>query len=195
MSAVIVEQSVSLDGFSAGANDSPGNGLGDNGERLHDWIFANAAPESSGIMEAFWPRAGAVILGRRMFDNGFEPWDRKNPWGRPAFVLTHDAREPLAEDDDPGFTFVTDGIERALDFARAAAGDKVVAIAGGANTTQQYLRAGLVDGLNLHVVPVLLGDGVRFIEQMGDAQVRFEAAGAPETPGVAHLRYRVTAGQ
>jgi len=190
MSGVIVEQSMSLDGFSAGANDGPGNGLGDNGERLHDWMFADATAENSAVLDAYWSRVGAVILGRRMFDNGFEPWGRTNPWGVPAFVLCHEARQSLAGDGSAGFTFVPDGIQHALERAVLAAGDKAVAIAGGANTVQQYIAAGLVDEINLHVVPILLGGGVRFFDWGGESPCRFEITGTRDGTGVSHLTYR-----
>ena len=191
MGSVIVAQSISLDGFSAGVNDGPANGLGDNGGTLHEWFIANATPESAIVMEAFWSRVGAVILGRRMFDNGIGYWGKTNPWPLPAFVLTHELFDfPVPAGDSP-FTFVTDGIDSALALAREAAGEKAVAIAGGANTIQQYLRAGLIDELNLHLVPVLLGDGVRFFDRAGAAPIRFEAAGLSETPGATHIRYGI----
>ena len=144
-------------------------------------------------------RLGATIMGRRMFSNGEGPWEDdpkadgwwgdEPPFRHPVFVLTHHEREPVVKEGGTTFTFVTDGIESALDQARAAAGDKDVAIAGGADVAQQYLRAGLLDELQIHVAPRLLGGGTRLFE---DVSAPVELTRVVESPaGVSHLRYRV----
>ncbi len=142
-------------------------------------------------MLAYWSRVGAVILGKRMFDNGLESWQGENPWGVPAFVLSHEPCEPLSKNGDIQFTFVADGIEGALERARATAGDKDVAIAGGAPTIRQYIAAGHLDELHLQLVPVILGSGVRLLEGVGNVAMDVEPLGASSSPGVTHLRYRL----
>jgi dihydrofolate reductase len=200
MSGVYAQISMSLDGFVAGPNDRPGNGLGDGGERVHDWVVATAAwrrqhgleggedNEESKLVERDLGRDGALIMGRRMFDNGEEPWGPEPPFRKPVFVVTSREREPLVKGETT-FTFVTDGIEAALEQARAAAGDKDVHVAGGADIIQQYLGAGLLDELELHVVPLLLGGGVRLLD--GVTGVSLEPTRVVSSPVVAHLRYRV----
>jgi dihydrofolate reductase len=118
-------------------------------------------------------------------------WGDEPPFHMPVFVLTHHARETATMQGGTTFSFVTDGIEAALEQARAAAGDKDVAVAGGASVAQQYLRAGLLDELQIHVVPVLLGDGVRLFDHLGTGQVELEATRVIESHAVTHLRYRV----
>lgn len=189
MPMVFAEQSVSLDGFSAGANVGPDNPMGDRGEELHEWMFG---PEPTDVLRDYWSGVGAVILGNRMFELGFRPWGNDNPWGKPAFVLTHDPRSELATPSGQSFTFVTDGIEQALALAGEAAGDKAIAIAGGANTVQQYIRAGLLDELHLHLVPIVLGAGTRFLDGIDGASLRLEAEYQGATTGTTHLRYRIT---
>src|SRR5689334_10487478 len=191
MGRVTCQISVSVDGFVAGPNQSVDNPLGEGGTRLHDWALKTAAWRASHRMEGGERGAdsdvidealvgiGAHIMGRRMFGGGEGPWDEtwKGWWGDeppfhvPVFVLTHHAREPLAMQGGTTFTFVTDGIETALEQARAAAGAGDVAIAGGASAIQQYLRAGLLDDLQLHIVPVVLGGGERLLENVGDLQL------------------------
>ena len=142
---------------------------------------------------------GAVVMGRNMFGGGPGPWPQDPPWNgwwgdnppyhTPVFVLTHHSREPLEMEGGTTFCFVTDGIESALEQAKQAAGDGDVLLGGGASVVQQYLAAGLVDDFELHLVPVLLGDGERLLEHVGDLQV--EQARAVEAPGVTHIKYRV----
>jgi dihydrofolate reductase len=209
---VTFEITVSLDGFVAGPNASLEHPLGEGGERLHDWAYALASwRESHGLdggernqddelVRESLARQGAVVMGRRMFSGGKGPWrDDPNangwwgdepPFGVPVFVLTHHAREPLVLGATT-FTFVTDGIEAALEHARAAAGERDVAVAGGADVVQQCLRAGLVDEFELHVAPLLLGDGVRLFGSLGAQPPSVEMLRALSSPNVAHLRYRV----
>jgi dihydrofolate reductase len=201
---------VSLDGFVAGPNQSLREPLGVGGERLHEWMVSldvwrsshgregGEVNESTRVMEEELANIGATIMGRNMFGGHPGPWSATDPWtgwwGRkppfrhPVFVLTHHAREPLTMDGGTSFTFVTDGIESALEQARRAAGGKDVALAGGARAAQQYLAAGLVDEMQLHVVPMLLGAGERLFDRVDDLQglalVQTVAA-----PGVVHLKF------
>jgi dihydrofolate reductase len=202
--------SLSLDGFVAGPNQSIEEPLGVGGEQLHEWIFPLEAwrsphgmeggivNESTPVVEEELANIGATIMGRNMFGGGPGPWDEAEPWngwwGRkppfhhPVFVVTHHARAPLQLDGGTTFTFVTDGIESALEQARQAAGGKDVALAGGADVANQYLSAGLVDEMQLHVAPILLGAGERLFRGAGDlhdlALVRTVA-----TPNVVHLKF------
>jgi dihydrofolate reductase len=209
MCKVRVHISVSADGYVAGPEQSLENPLGVGGERLHDWVVALRAwraphgleggevNASSRVVEESLANVGAEIMGRGKFGGGPGPWDGEwegwwgdsPPFHMPVFVLTHHAREPLTLSDTT-FTFVTDGIEAALDRARDAAGGKDVTVGGGAGVVNQYLAAGLVDALELHVVPLVLGGGARLFEGLGP-ELQLEQVRAIEAPGVAHLRYRV----
>jgi dihydrofolate reductase len=199
MGNVTVDISMSLDGFIAGPDARPGQGLGLGGERLHYWVFGgpwtyatdpvgSAIGVDKQIIDEFFAAAGAVIVGRRMFDCG-DGWGYENPFPVPCFVLTHRAGD-LAE-RAPTFTFVPDGIGSALEQARAVGGGKDVVIGGGANVAQQYLAAGLVDELQLHLVPILLGDGTRLFEHTGSGGAELERTRVVESPFVTHLRFRV----
>jgi dihydrofolate reductase len=214
MTNVFFDISTSLDGYMAGPDVKPGQGLGAGGERLHDWAFATAAfrkmqgrgggeeGADSDIVAETVDRAGAHIIGKGMFGGGEgawndpawgeEPWEGwwgpEPPYHHPVFVLTHHEREPLVQGETT-FTFVTDGIESALEQARAAAGGKDVQIGGGASAAQQYLRAGLVDDFQVHVSPVFLGAGTRLFD--GLAPLELECTRVVESPAVTHLRYRM----
>jgi dihydrofolate reductase len=203
------EMSMSLDGFVAGRNATLERPLGDGGERLHEWIFGLASwrerhglsggerNADSELLDESFRTTGAVVMGRRMFSGGEGSWsDDPNaqgwwgedpPFGVPVFVVTHHPREPLALGGTT-FTFVTDGAEAALEQAQAAAGGGNVSVAGGARVAQQLLRTGLIDELLIHLVPILLGGGVRFLAHLEPA--RFEIAEAIASPAVTHLRYR-----
>lgn len=187
--------SMSLDGFVAGP--------GDDVDRLHEWVYGleswrerhgyeggEAGQDADVLAEAF-DELGAIVMGRRMFDLAEGPWGDDPPFHMPAFVVTHRARDKVVKQGGTSFTFVTDGIESALEQARAAAGDKDVGVAGGASVAQQYLRAGLLDELQIHLVPVLLGGGIRLFDQLGDAQIELESTRVIESPQVTHLRFRV----
>jgi dihydrofolate reductase len=150
------------------------------------------------VVEESVANVGAEIMGRGKFGGGPGPWlddvwrgwwGDEPPFHMPVFVLTHHAREPLTLSDTT-FTFVTDGIESALDQARKAAAGKDVVIGGGADVINQYLAAGFVDELELHIVPLVLGGGARLFDGLGP-ELRLEQVGALEAPGVTHLKYRV----
>jgi dihydrofolate reductase len=211
MGKLAFDISVSLDGFVAGPNATREEPLGEGGKQLHDWAVVLASwRESHGyeggetgrdseIMEELTAGVGAAIIGRRMFSGedgpwGDEPfegwWGDEPPFHMPMYVLTHHAREPLVKGDTT-FTFVTDGIESALEQARAAAGDQDVAIGGGAEVIQQYLGAGEVDEFQLHIVPVLLGGGVRLFDGLDGELPQVELVRTVESPRVTHLEYRV----
>jgi dihydrofolate reductase len=204
--------SVSADGFAAGPNQSEEHGLGEGGEALHDWALELAAwrephgreggevNASTPVMEEGLANTGAVVMGRNMFGPVRGPWgdeDWRGWWGDeppfhvPVFVLTHHERETLEMEGGTSFHFVTEGVERAVELAREAAGEKNVSVGGGAETIQQCIRAGLLDELVLSQVPVLLGGGTRLLENLGDA-ARLEQTQVIEAPGVAHLYYRVS---
>ncbi len=207
--------SVSLDGFVAGPNETMEEPLGENGERLHDWATALRSwrelqgmeggedNASSTVVADDNANVGAEIMGRGKFGPpargawGSDPWQGwwgdDPPFRKPVFVLTHHPREPLTLTDTT-FTFVTDGIEAALDLARHAAGERDVLIGGGAKAINQYLAAGLVDQLDLHVVPIILGGGARLFDGVGP-EVKFGLTRVIDAPGVTHLKYRVTAGR
>ncbi len=211
MSRLRFQVSMSLDGFVAGPNQSEENPLGEGGMQLHEWIFGLAAwrkPQgleggeadaSNTVVEESYENIGATVMGRNMFGGrgpwGDDPWEGwwgdEPPFHHPVFVLTHHAREPLAKQGDTTFTFVTNGVESALDQARAAAGGKDVALGGGASVAQQYLKAGLIDEMQLHIVPVLLGDGARLFDNLGGAEVPLEVTRVVEAPGVTHISYRI----
>jgi dihydrofolate reductase len=209
MSQVICHITVSLDGFVAGPNQSLENPIGEGAMRLHSWVFETQAWRAShdqgggesGVdsdaAAAMSAGVGAYVMGRNMFSPGRGEWDldwrgwwgEEPPYHVPVFVLTHHPREPLEMDGGTTFRFVTDGIESALDQARSAAGDGSVTIAGGASTVQQYLAAGLLDELHLHVAPMLLGRGERLLENVGDPV--FEPLAATGSERATHISYRI----
>jgi dihydrofolate reductase len=212
MARTTLDISMSLDGFIAGPNQTVEEPLGRGGLQLHEWIFGlaswrerhgqvgGAENTDSEVVQESIDAAGAVVMGRRMFSGGEGPWESdpvaggwwgdEPPFGVPVFVLTHHAREPLQLQGETAFTFVTEGVEAAREQARAAAGDRNVAVAGGANVVQQFLAAGLLDELQIHLVPVLLGEGVRLFG--GAEQPGLELIRVIDSPTVTHLKYRVT---
>jgi dihydrofolate reductase len=186
MGAVVIDVSVSLDGYMAAPNDIPGNGLGDDGMRLHNWMF-----DDPSIFERIYGdlknATGAVIIGRRTYDNSIPEWGGSGPLGDdvPCIVVTHEAPDTAP----PVFSFVTDGIKSAHAKAQAAAGDKVIGVMGGSLATQ-FLDADLVDQLRIHIVNVLLGDGRRLFGTLPE-RVELEQTSVSETDGVTHIEYRV----
>lgn len=203
MGKVAVDLSMSLDGFIAGPNDGRENGLGDGGERLHEWLYdlsswrerhslaGGQASRDAEILDEAFKNTGAIVMGRRMFDIAEAPWGDNPPFHMPVLVVTHRAREKVVKQGGTTFTFVTDGIESALERAKAISGDKDISVAGGANVVQQYLRAGLLDEIQIHLIPILLGDGRKLFDQLDTQQIELETTRVIESPGVTHLRFRI----
>jgi dihydrofolate reductase len=203
--------SISLDGYGAGPNQSAEEPLGEGGEQLHDWVVeldawrkghgkeGGVTNASSQVVEETTTNVGAEIMGRGMFGGGPGPWQEDPPWNgwwgddppfhHPVFVLTHHEREPVEMQGGTTYHFVTDGPEAALERAREAAGGRDVLISGGPETINEYLRLGLLDELEIHVTPVILGGGSRLLENVGD--LKLEPIRTVDAPGVAHLKYRV----
>ena len=203
--------SMSLDGFVAGPDQSVDDPLGIGGMRLHEWVFPLAVwramhgeqggevNESTRVVEESLANIGATVMGRNMFGGHPGPWDARKPWNgwwgsnppfhHPVFVLTHHSRKPLELEGGTTFTFVTDGIETALDQARRAARGKDVSLAGGAKAAQQYLTAGLVDEMEISLVPTLLGGGERLFDGVGTDLRGLELVRTVATPQVTHLKF------
>jgi dihydrofolate reductase len=203
--------SMSLDGFVAGPSQSVDNPLGIGGMRLHEWAFAlekwreqhglegGETNASTRVVEESLANIGATVMGRNMFGGHPGPWDKKNPWNgwwgvnppfhHPVFVLTHHKREPLVLEGGTTFTFVTNGIEAALRQARRAAGGKDVSLAGGAKAAQEYLAAGLVDEMEISLVPTLLGSGERLFDDAGDDLRGLELVRTVSAPQVTHFKF------
>jgi dihydrofolate reductase len=201
---------MSLDGFIAGPDQSTKDPLGVGGERLHQWVFPLAAwraphgleggevNASSQVLEEELANIGATIMGRNMFGGHPGPWSAAQPWNgwwgdnppfhHPVFVLTHHPRPPLPLEGGTTFTFVADGVVSALELARRAAGGRDVSLAGGAKVAQQYLSAGLVDEMEIHLVPTLLGGGERLFDTVGDLK-GLRPVRTVATPDVTHLKF------
>lgn len=211
MSKLRLKISMSLDGYVAGPHQSVHDPLGIGGMKLHQWAFRLAAfrkilgmeggetDASSAVVEESWLNIGATIMGRNMFGghpggwNAAKPWDgwwgTNPPFHHPVFVLTHHARAPLVCEGGTTFTFVTDGIESALTQARRAANGKDVSLSGGAQAAQQYLAAGLVDEMEISLVPTLLGSGERLFERVGDDLFGMRLVRTVATPQVVHVKF------
>ena len=200
---------ISLDGYLAGPNQSLEHPLGVGGTQLHEWAFELAAFHASAggvvnastqIVEENLANIGAVVMGRNMFGGGPGPWRNDPPWTgwwdedppyhAPVFVVTHHAREPLVMQGGTTFHFVTDGVESAYAKAKAAAGDREISIAGGASVFQQCLAAGVLDEINLSIVPVLLGAGERLFDRVDPGKIGLKQVRVIEAPGVTHIRYQ-----
>jgi dihydrofolate reductase len=213
MSKLRCHIAISLDGCVAGPNQSEQNPLGEGGEQLHGWMVSLAAwrqahghqggevNESTSIVQEASDNVGAGVMGRNMFgpigggdwgDGQWKGWWGEDPpYHNDVFVLTHHPRDPLEMEGGTTFHFVTDGIELALERAKESADGQDVRLWGGAQVINQYLAAGLLDELELHVVPVLLGDGARLFQDLGAAEVQLEQVRAVQATGVAHLKYRM----
>jgi dihydrofolate reductase len=212
MTRLIYDVSMSLDGFSAGIDQSRQNPVGVGGERLGEWrqelavfrkkyafagLVGGVTNASTAVFEE--DTSGAMIVGRKMFGGGPGPWGDPpwdGPWGGnpfqvPVFVLTHHPREPLVVRGDPPFIFVTEGITAALEMAQKAAAGKDVMVGGSASVARQYLSAGLLDQIDVHLVPVFLGEGLRVFDDAALSEIALEQVRVVEAPGVTHLRYRV----
>jgi dihydrofolate reductase len=201
MGKVTFNITVSLDGFVAGPNDSPENGLGDGGERLFEWYFSGnteipisdgnmvlkVSQQSAAILKEAMNTYGAGVWGRRTFDIA-RAWGGHPP-GTPCFIVTHNVPQEWVYEGSP-FTFVTDGVESAIHQAKQAAGGKDVVVCT-ASILQQCLNAGLMDEIHIDVAPILLGSGVRLFDHLGEAPIELERIRAIEAPGVIHLGFRV----
>lgn len=213
MSKLRVHIAISADGFVAGPNQTEQNPLGEGGERLHEWVVSLAAwrgmqgmeggevNESTPIVEESIQNIGAGVLGRNMFgppsggdwgDGSWKGWWGDDPpYHNNVYVITHHPREPLVMKGGTTFHFVTDGIERALERAKESARGQDVRLWGGGQVINEYMAAGLLDELELHIVPVLLGSGSRLFENLGGAKVGLDQIRAIGAPGVAHIKYRL----
>jgi dihydrofolate reductase len=204
MSKVFADMVITLDGFVAGENRGVKNPMGENSMAMKEWIFAlrafrkhlhlgdggDTGPEND-MLEATFARIGANIMGRRMFEEGEAHWPEDAPFHRPVFVLSHKAREPWVRKGGTTFYFVTDGIASALKKAREAAGSKDVRICGGADCVRQYLNAGEVEELTLHVSQSLMGKGLRLYDGLDANRFSLEQTGALVGKAVTHLTYKV----
>jgi dihydrofolate reductase len=208
---VFADITMSVDGFVAGPNPSLEHPLGEGGEQLHEWAYELASfkeihgreggeqNQDSDVLREVFERTGATVMGRKMFSGGSGPWE-SDPradgwWGDdppfrvPVFILTHHPRETVEKGGGTSFIFFTDGPEAALSQAREEAGDKDVNVAGGASAIQQFLAAGLLDEIQVHVAPLLLGSGTRLF---GDGEpARLEQTRVIESPAVTHIAFRV----
>jgi dihydrofolate reductase len=204
---------MSLDGYVAGPEQSEETPLGIGGERLHEWLVPLRAFQethggdggeenpSNAVVEGWFENIGATVMGRNMFGGGPGPWDEGAPWmgwwgdeppfHNPVFVVTHHPREPVEMQGGTTFHFVTEGVESALEQAKEAAGGKDVSLGGGASVAQQYLAAGLLDEIEISLVPLLLGRGERLFDNLDSADIRLEQVRTVEAPGVTHVKYRV----
>jgi dihydrofolate reductase len=202
MGKIVFEISVSLDGFIAGLNDSPDNPIGDGGKQLHEWVYqlsgwreqhgltGGEKNKNDEILQESSANTGAIIMGKRMFNSGVNNWGETPPFHMPVYVLTHEKREKLVKEGGTTFYFVNEGIEYALEQAKEAAGNKDISIEGGANVIQQYLKAGLVDEFQLHVVPVFLGYGIRLFDAI-PKQMTVKKIDVIDTREVTHMKYWV----
>jgi len=191
MSKVVFIISMSLDGFITAANRRPEEPMGDGGLRLVEWVMSDDE-RSRKVLEEGVAEAGAVIAGRETYDTSMPWWGPDGPTGsarRPVFVVTHKASTDAPEGGV--YTFVTGGIHNALEQARAAAGGRTVGVMGRASIGQQFIAAGLVDELQIHLVPVLFGSGTRMFEHLGDEHIQLEPLQVVETPAAIHLRFRI----
>jgi dihydrofolate reductase len=213
MSKLRATMAISLDGFGAGPDQSVDTALGVGGERLHEWMIPLAVfremhgEEGSGgevnastaVVRGWWENIGAVVMGRNMFGGGPGPWrgDWRGWWGEnppyhvPVFIITHHPREPVEMQGGTTFHFATEGIEPTLKLATEAADGKDVWLTGGASVIRQYLRARLLDEIEISLTPVLLGEGERLFADLDGAEIELEQVRAIEAPGVTHIRYRV----
>jgi len=204
MSKIIFDSGISLDGFFAGDNRSPKNPMGGVSGKLHQWMFQQKAfwkhikreggveyGADSKLIDAVFARAGAYIMGKRMFEEGEVAW-AEDLFEADVFVLTHEKREPWPHGKHTTFYFVNDGIESALEKARQSAKGKDIRIQGGANTIQQYLNAGLIDEFMIHIAPVFLGSGIRLFDGIGKDLYDIEIAEVIPSDLTTHLRYKLT---
>lgn len=192
MSKVILNMSMSFDGYIAGPNIRAEEPMGDNGEKLHDWMFSGEGDdESKALVADFFKNIGAYIMGKRTLDLGIGPWGENPPFHAPCFVLSGESRNTITKQGGTSYVFVNDGIENALNLAKEAAGSKDVIVMGGANAALQYLDAGLLDEMNLHLAHVLLGGGTRLFDKLTGIPANLEKIAVVDKPGVTHLKFKI----
>ncbi|HEY6435406.1 MAG TPA: dihydrofolate reductase family protein, partial [Ignavibacteriaceae bacterium] len=200
MSKVFVDVGISLDGFIAGTNAGANNPLGDNGLKIHEWMFKQNAflkhlklpgDGETGIdnelVERIFNRIGANIMGKNMFVEGEANWPAEAPFHCPVYVLTHEKREPWERPGGTTFYFTDESIEDALKKAKQAAGNRDVRISGGAKTIQQYFNAGLIDELNIHIAPIMISSGVRLFEHLDKTRFSFEIKDVINSSETTHI--------
>jgi dihydrofolate reductase len=203
MAKVTCDMSMSLDGYIAGPRDDIKQPLGECGERLHEWVYTleswrrlhglkgGEINSDSELLEESIKSTGAVVMGRRMFSLGERYWGHNPPFHNPVFILTHESRSSLMKEGGTTYTFFTGKIEEAIKQAKEAAQDKNVSIAGGANVLQQCLERHLVDELQIHLVPVLLGNGRKLFEHSAQRGIELRPERVVASPSVTHIRYRI----
>lgn len=194
MGRIISTISMSLDGFIAGPDDNHEHPMGVEGERLHEWIFepeSTASEVNAQVRREMFEGIGAVVIGRRMFDLGEEPWGRANPFDVPLIVTTHREHEPVETEGKPPITFVTGGLDAALDSARQLAGDRDILVAGGADIIRQTIAAGHLEELQISIVPLLLNGGTRLFNGSFPDLVELELIRTLASPTATHLKYQV----
>lgn len=188
MGKIILDITMSLDGFVAGPNPTPEQPLGKNGEQLHRWIFEGKTDIDAKVLAEVVEGSGAVIVGGRTYHDAIDDaWDGVTPFDAPAFVLSKN----VPKEGKIGFTFVPEGLESAVKQAKAAAGDKNIWVMGGATIAQQFLEAGLIDEMQIHLAPLLLGQGIRLFDQIGAKTFQLESTGVIKSEAVTHLKFRV----
>lgn len=188
MGKVILNLSMSLDGFIAGPHIRPEEPMGDGGEKLHDWMFQGGQSEDQVNL---FENTAAFIMGERTFQLGVENWGDNPAFHAPCFVLAKEPRETITKQGGTSYIFVADGLQSALSQARAAAGNKDVTVMGGANAAQQYLNAGLLDELYIHLAHILLGDGTKLFDNLTIKPTDLEKIAVADAKGVTHLRFRI----
>jgi dihydrofolate reductase len=183
---------MSFDGFIAGPNIRAEEPMGDNGEKLHDWMFnGESDSESKDLAADFFKNIGAYIMGKRTLELGIGPWGDNPPFHAPCFVLSGESHNTITKQGGTSYVFVTDGIESALKQAQEAAGSRDIIVMGGANAAQQYLNAGLLDEVHLHLTHLLLGNGTRLFDKLTLIPANLEKIAVVDKPGVTHLKFRM----
>jgi dihydrofolate reductase len=194
---------MSLGGYITGPNDSNEYPLGVGGDRLHEWDYgleswrerhgmeSGTRNVDSDVLHEAFRNTGSVVMGRRMFDLGETAWRDNPPFHMPVFVVTRHAQEAVDKEGGTSFSFVTGGVDHALEQAKAAANDKEISVAGGANVIQQFIQAGLLDEIQIHIAPVLLSDGRRLFDRFDAGQIELERTRVINSPSLTHIRYRI----
>jgi dihydrofolate reductase len=193
MGKVLMEMTISLDGYVTGPDVRSEEPMGDGGERLHEWMFAGkSAADTERYQTDLFSTVGALIMGRRMADLGIGPWGEEPTYHAPCFIVTHRPAETIVKKGGTSYIFVTEGIEAAMAQAKVAAGDQDVMVNGGADIDRQYLNAGLIDEIRLHLAPIVLGSGTPLFAGVRP-DLRLVPSQATHSPLATHLTYQVDA--